>query len=210
MKNKKVLIIILLIIIVLITVLIFIVKNKELAQTFSNLVKHEVAEDLYSVVKVNECSVINDGNVDKLEDKSLLDLIFGQMNKDNLLKDKISLKDYQTSTKKILGDVKAPNVQDYVYNGYIYNLDNDVITREKYSCENKYVSKLYGYTNDNNKLELNVKIAYIKDNNVYNLDNNDIGEYNKDNLNNILDNGTLKTYNYKKINDKYVLESIKS
>ena len=193
MKNKKVLIIILLIIIVLITVLILIVKNKELAQTFSNLVKHEVAEDLYDAIAVNECSVINDGNVDKLEDKSLLDLIFGQMNKDNLLKDKISLKDYQTSTKKILGDVKAPNVQNYVYNGYIYNLDNDVITREKYSCENKYVSKLYGYTNDNNKLELNVKIAYIKDNNVYNLDNNDIGEYNKDNLNNILDNGTLKT-----------------
>ncbi len=210
MKNKKVIIIILLIIIVLITVLILIVKNKELAQTFSNLVKHEVAEDLYDAIAVNECSVINDGNVDKLEDKSLLDLIFGQMNKDNLLKDKISLKDYQTSTKKILGDVKAPNVQNYVYNGYIYNLDNDVITREKYSCENKYVSKLYGYTNDNNKLELNVKIAYIKDNNVYNLDNNDIGEYNKDNLNNILDNGTLKTYNYKKINDKYVLESIKS
>ena len=71
----------------------------------------------------------------------------------------------------------------------------------------KYVSKLYGYTyDDNENIVMQVKEGYIENNKVYDLDGTELGDYTEDTLNKLLDNGTLKIYNYTKENDDYTLE----
>ncbi len=71
----------------------------------------------------------------------------------------------------------------------------------------EYVSKLYGYSYDENEnIVMQVKEGYIENNKVYDLDGNELGEYTEDTLNTTLDNGTLKTYNYTKENNDYKLE----
>lgn len=75
------------------------------------------------------------------------------------------------------------------------------------NCDSrKYVSKLYGYTYDEeNNLEMQVKEGYVENNKVYDLDGKELGDYSEDTLNTTLDNGTLKTYNYTKSGDDYIL-----
>ena len=71
----------------------------------------------------------------------------------------------------------------------------------------EYVSKLYGYTyDDNENIVMQVKEGYIENNKVYNLEGTELGDYSEDTLNTVLDNGTLKNYNYTKENNDYKLE----
>ncbi len=212
MSKKKIIIIIIIALIILGIIIYFVNKNSnDLA--INSIVKHDVAEDLYKAVEPNECVNIDINekvSTQKMNDEVLLYLIFGQMNKDKLLTDNISLNDFNKSAKKILGDVKIPKqIKNYVYDGYVYNLNNDKITREKYNCgDKKYVSKLYGYTTNENQLILNIAVAYIQNGTVYNLDDELLGEYDEENLNEILDKGTMEVYTYTNTNGDYILESI--
>ena len=82
---------------------------------------------------------------------------------------------------------------------------------EKTECtencdERKYVSKLYGYSYDRDgNVQMDVMEGYTENNKVYNLDDEEIGDYSKDTLNDVLDKGTLKTYHYEKNSDNYKL-----
>lgn len=69
-------------------------------------------------------------------------------------------------------------------------------TECKENCDTKkYVSKLYGYTYDeNDNIQIDVKEGYIKNNKVYDLDDNLLGDYSEDSLNKTLEKGTLKSY----------------
>lgn len=76
------------------------------------------------------------------------------------------------------------------------------------SCDTReYVSKLYGYTYDDDKnIAMQVKEGYIENNKVYDLDGKEIGDYTEETVNDVLDNGTLKTYNYTKDGNDYILK----
>ena len=96
----------------------------------------------------------------------------------------------------------GPKVKHNVVN----ELYQDVETNKEEGTK-KYVSKLYGYSYDENEnIVMQVKEGYIENNKVYDLDGNELGEYTEDTLNTTLDNGTLKTYNYTKENNDYKLE----
>ena len=86
------------------------------------------------------------------------------------------------------------------------NLDKEGIAGK--NCEErKYISKLYGYSYDNDgNVQMNVMEGYTENNKVYDLDGKEIGKYSKDTLNEVLDKGTLKTYNYDKNGDNYKLQ----
>lgn len=72
--------------------------------------------------------------------------------------------------------------------------------------DKKYVSKLYGYTSDKDEnIIMNTKEGYIKDNFVYDLDDNLLGKYEEETLNKLLDQATTKTYKFNKDKDKYNL-----
>ena len=96
----------------------------------------------------------------------------------------------------------APHVKHSV----VDKLYKDIETNKEEDTK-KYVSKLYGYSYDENEnLEVQVKEGYIENNKIYDLTGKELGEYTEDSLNNVLDNGTLKTYNYTKSNDEYKLQ----
>ena len=69
------------------------------------------------------------------------------MKKDKILENEITKDDYIKSAEKILKNEDIPEAfEDYVYEGYAYELNRDQLTRKKVKCDSKkYVYKLYDY-----------------------------------------------------------------
>ena len=207
MKNKKLNIsnkkrIILLI--SLLVLIVIVLNNKEDKEKIK-IVDSKDAEKLYQTSD-NKCTDITDEN-----NSLILYLIFSELDKDNKLSDNISYDEYENAAKTILKTDDIPQtINNYLYDGYSYTLEENKITREKSKCEERYVSKIYGYSNDNNTLSLYISSGYIKNEKVYNLKGIEIGDYDKNKINKILDSGTIKIYNYKNENGSYILNSISS
>ncbi len=205
LNNKKKLIIFIGILIIIIIVVLIIVLNNQNKEEKIEIVNYKDAEKLYQTSD-NKCTDITDEN-----DSLLLYLIFSNMDKDNKLSDNISYEEYENTAKTILKTDDIPaKINNYLYDGYSYTLNNDEITREKSECEEKYVSKIYGYSNNNDTLSLYISSGYVKDRKVYNLSGDEIGDYDKDTINKILDDGTIKIYNYQNKNGNYILDNISS
>ena len=190
------------------------VINKTEEKTESITVKHETAEKLYKEQDGETCTEVNivshNAKASETDDKVLLYLIFGQMKKDKVLGNEITKDDYIKSAEKILKNEDIPEAfEDYVYEGYAYELNGDQLTRKKVECDSKkYVSKLYGYSNNEETLTLNVKAGYIENEMLYDLNGKEIGTYQEDELNEMLDQGTLQVYTYRAQNGDYQLESV--
>ena len=213
LKEKKkinVKIILSLIALLIIAIALFIAFLQK-AEEESGPVDHNIVENLYEDHADEKCTeVINikeNSDVSKVDDKVLLHLIFGQMKKDKVLADTISMDDYKISARKIMDEENIPTNIDYTFEGYKYTLDGDDIVRSKAKCEKNYVSKLYGYSGVNN-LVVDVMAGYVKDGKVYDLNDKEIGTYDEEEINNILDNGTMQVYNYEKANNNYKLVSV--
>ena len=192
------------IVLIAILILIIVLNNKEDKEKIK-IVDSKEAEKLYQTSD-NKCTDITDEN-----DSLILYLIFSKFDKDNKLSDNISYDEYEKTAQTILKTDDIPkNINNYLYDGYSYTLNNEEITREKTECEEKYVSKIYGYSNDNNTLSLYISSGYVKDGKVYNLNGDEIGDYDKDTINKTLDSGTIKIYNYKNENGSYILDNISS
>ena len=205
LNNKKKLIIFIGILIIIIIVVLIIVLNNQDKEEKIKIVNYKEAEKLYQESN-NKCTDIQDEN-----DSLLLYLIFSKLDKDNKLSDSISYDDYENTAKTILKTDDIPSkINNYLYDGYSYTLEDNKITRTKTECEEKYVSKIYGYSNDNNTLSLYISSGYVKEEKVYNLEGIEIGDYDKNTINKILDSGTIKIYNYKNEDGNYILDNIVS
>ena len=216
--NKKRVGIIIGIIVILLFVVGFVIYsfviNKTEEKTKSQTVKHDTAEKLYKEQDGETCTEVNivshNVKVSETDDKVLLYLIFGQMKKDKVLGKEMTKDDYMESAEKILKNEDIPEAFDhYVYEGYAYELSGEKLTREKTECDSKkYVSKLYGYSNNEETLTLNVKAGYIENETLYDLNGKEIGTYQEDELNEMLDQGTLQVYTYQTQDGDYQLESV--
>ena len=205
LNNKKKLIIFIGILIIIIIVVLIIVLNNQNKEEKIKIVNYKEAEKLYQESN-NKCTDIQDEN-----DSLLLYLIFSKLDKESKLSDSIPYDEYENIAKTILKTDDIPSkINNYLYDGYSYTLEENKITRTKTECEEKYVSKIYGYSNDNNTLSLYISSGYVKDGKVYNLEGIEIGDYDKNKINKILDSGTIKIYNYKNENGKYILDNISS
>ncbi|CCY46256.1 unknown [Firmicutes bacterium CAG:822] len=209
-KKINVKIILSLIALLIIVIALFIAFSQR-AEEESGPVDHNIVEGLYEDHADEKCTeVINikeNSDINNVDDKILLHLIFGQMKKDKVLTDTISMDDYRTSALKIMDEEYIPTNVNYIFEGYKYTLDGEGIKRSKANCEENYVSKLYGYSGVND-LEVDVMAGYVKDGKVYDLNGKEIGTYAEEEINDILDNGTMQVYNYKKVNDNYKLVSV--
>ena len=204
-SNKKIIILLISLLVIIVIFLLIIVFNNKEDKEKIKIVNYKEAEKLYQESN-NKCTDIQDEN-----DSLLLYLIFSKLDKESKLSDSISYDEYENTAKTILKTDDIPQtINNYLYDGYSYTLNNDEITREKSECEEKYVSKIYGYSNNNNTLSLYISSGYVKDGKVYNLNGDEIGDYDKDTINKILDSGTIKIYDYKNENGKYILDSINS
>ena len=203
-NKKRIILLVSLLVIIVISLLIIVFNNKEDKEKIE-IVNYKEAEKLYQESN-NKCTDIQDEN-----DRLLLYLIFSKLDKESKLSDSIPYDEYENIAKTILKTDDIPSkINNYLYDGYSYTLNDNEITREKTECEEKYVSKIYGYSNDNNTLSLYISSGYIKDGKVYNLEDIEIGNYDKDTINKILDSGTIKIYNYQNKNGSYILDSINS
>ena len=204
-NKKRIILLISLLVIIVISLLIVIVFNNKEDKEKIKIVNYKEAEKLYQESN-NKCTDIQDEN-----DSLLLYLIFSKLDKESKLSDSIPYDEYKNIAKTILKTDDIPkNINNYLYDGYSYTLEENKITREKTECTEKYVSKIYGYSNNNDILSLYISSGYIKDGKVYNLEDIEIGDYDKNKINKILDSGTIKIYNYKNENGSYILNSISS
>lgn len=177
--------------------------QKQEKKEISRLDYKEV-EKIYQNVTPDNCTDIIDN-----EEKTMLFLIFGQMKRDKILSESISQKTFELETKKILNSDTNINVSGYTYEGYTYTSNGSEITRQKADCSSKsYVSKLYGYSIDNDNLYLAITSGYVENGIVYDLSGNEIGEYNKQTLMKSLDKGTMTKYQYTNTNGSYKFEKI--
>ena len=202
-KRRKIIILLIsLLVIIVISLLIIVFNNKEDKEKIK-IVNYKEAEKLYQESN-NKCTDIQDEN-----DSLLLYLIFSKLDKESKLTNSIPYDEYENKAKTILKTDDIPyKINNYLYDGYSYTLNNNEITRTKTECTENYVSKIYGYSNDNNTLSLYISSGYVKDGKVYNLEGIEIGDYDKNKINKILDSGTIKIYNYKNENGKYILQNI--
>lgn len=103
-------------------------------------------------------------------------------------------------------DTKKSNKNEVVKYKEVYNLYNNIKNNNVDTSTRKYISKLYGYSNDNSEnIIMFTKEAYVENNIIYDLDGKVLGKYNSDTVNKVLDNATLKKYSYIKDSKKYKL-----
>ena len=164
-----------------------------------SILNHKKVEGLY-VKNDDLCTDVPSG-----ENINLF-IVFGQMKKDNVLADSIDMDTYKNEARKVVKDVTEDI--NYTYEGYKYTKSGNKIVRQKSDCENNYVSKLYGYSQGDDKLYLTITSGYVRDGKVYDINGKEIGEYSKDSLNKVLDNGTMKNYIYMRVGNDYKFEKI--
>ena len=148
-NKKKLTLFVGLLTIIIIVILIIVLLNNQDKEEKIEIVNYKDAEKLYQTSD-NKCTDITDEN-----DSLLLYLIFSKLDKDNKLSDNISYEEYENTAKTILKTDDIPSsINSYLYDGYSYTLEDNKITREKTECTEKYVSKIYGYSNDNDTLSI--------------------------------------------------------
>lgn len=109
-------------------------------------------------------------------------------------------------TISFLSDTKKDNKNKVVKYKVVYNLYNNIKDNNVDTSTRKYISKLYGYSNDNSgNIIMFTKEAYVENNIIYDLDGKVLGKYNSDTVNKVLDNATLKKYSYIKDSKEYKL-----
>lgn len=101
--------------------------------------------------------------------------------------------------------VKKKNIKHIKYK-VVDKLYTDM-EKTKPSKGKKYVSKLYGYSNDEKDvITMYTKEGYVLNNEVYDLNDKKIGTYDAKKINQILENGTTKTYKFTKESGKYKIK----
>ena len=147
---------------------------------YVNLVSISCSGDLYFDI-TEEDGYVEIKDIDK---KTLLDYTFGYMSKNALLDDGFNI----SVIENVVDDLFYENVNlrkllnNYSYDDYVYTLKDDKITRMKSECksDNQYVSQLFGYEYENNKLSIDVNFGYLKGNILYDLFDTKLGVYNGD------------------------------
>ncbi len=205
MKHKKRIVLGVVIILFIISfIMVWFVLSKKETVTYQDIKK------LYASIASDSCTsfpVVHNQTIDQMSDETILFLIFNQMKQDRVLTNQMTREDYLKSAKKIVSENNIPKTfSSFSFDGYEYQMNEDTITRKKVSCSlRQYVSKLYGYSSNDNQVEIDVRVGYIESENLYTLDGKLIGKVEDHTLNTLLDEATLQTYTYVMEQNQYSL-----
>lgn len=211
LKDKKKLILVVVVAILALIILAVLVHSIFFKPEKKVIVKHNTVDDLYKAVKNTSCTYVGNVTEEKLSENTILYVVFSKLNNEDELDDEISLKDFKKAAKTVIKDGKTIPLEfsNYEYDGYSYSSDGKKITRTKGTCGDKeYISKLFGYTHNNNELIVNIKVAYKKDGKLYNLNDEEIADYDKENENILMDSASSQIYTYTMEGNNYFLKSI--
>ncbi len=226
MNKKKIIIGISLLVIIGITGVVLLInnnKNKEPMvydyEKIQTVIPAEVL-NIYNTINIDNCNMaliweINSNEkitIKNMNKENIFNMVFKKLNIDNKLSDEFNYSDYTNALSNILGLENNYKIdfEDFNYNGYKYNISGNKILREESPCLNKinYISNLYGYSYNNDGLLVYVNVGIIKDNEIYDLFNKNLGKYNEEELKKILNKSQGYLYTYRKTNNNYYLESV--
>lgn len=182
----------------------------EIRELYSNIVEVSCDGDLY----FSDLADVNNIDVKNMNKQDLLNYVFSNLDKAELLSNEFASNLITTTANKLfLNDTKLlKEIKDYQYGDYIYNVKNSKIVRTKKECvsKNNYISNLYGYAWDKEKLSVDVNIGYLKEGILYDLDNKKMGAYdgNASKLFDLFDMNTYYRFNYVKDGNNIKLTSV--
>lgn len=211
MKKKNILIIVAIVIVIVLAGGLVWYFMREDAET---KVKHQQVENVYQGVESSKCTNIDyiteNKNSDDLSDESISYLLLNNLKKEKKLNDSISVKDLEDASKNVFGKVLLPEeMKAYLFDGYTYTLNEEEVTREKSECPTReYVSKLYGYSSNEEELEVDVRVGYVENDTLYDMNGKELGDYSSETVKELLDQSTLQVYRYARTNDSFHLTSV--
>ena len=214
------------ILLILLIVLIVVKNNKngEISYEAVEEVKLADIENLYKNVSDISCvgglsfdlKVGDDAlETDKLSKIGLLNYLFSYLDKNSLLSDEMSKNFIDEKTSELFYDKELSlfgELNDFQYNDYIYLVNGNTVKRLKKTCvsDTTYVSKLFGHTNNQEEVSMDVNIGKLVDGVLYDMTGKKLGTYSNDDLKlmDLFSGASYYRYNYVKVNDVYKLKSV--
>ena len=222
-KNRIITIVVGVLILILLLVIKFTNKNKnfslddtynvypeEVRDLYSNMINVSCGGDLHLHLKI-DAEKVELKNADK---DDLLNYMFSYLDKKGLLDNKISTTVIRNTEKELFYDKLGliNDIESFQYGDYVYTLKGGSVKRKKKQCQSDvaYVTHLYGFFWDDNKLSMDVNVGYLKDGLLYSLDNKKMGEYDGDvsKLSSIMGDVSYYRFNYLKVGNQYKLATI--
>ena len=186
------------------------VYPEEVRALYSNLVEVSCEGDLHLDIKIDEKAT----SVEKLSKETLLDYVFSNIDKNEGLSDEISKNVINARVKNLFSsnvDLDSA-IKNYQHGEYVYNLEGNMVKREKKECASdiKYVTFLYGYSWNKSVLSMDVNISYQKGDTLYDLNDKELGKYDGDvsKLFNLTKEVSYYRFNYIKSGSYYKLDSV--
>jgi len=183
---------------------------EEVRELYANMVSVSCYGDLhFNVVLDAEAT-----KVSELSKNNLIDYMLSYLDKNEKLTDEFEVKLLKDATSELFaGELDlTEQFTSYGYGDYTYTLENGMVTRKKQECtsDKQYITHLYGYSWNEKELSIDVNIGYLKDDVLYDLQDNKLGEYNGE-LSELADLFGPNSYyrlNYVKNDKRFKLNSV--
>lgn len=186
------------------------VYPEEVRNLYANMINVSCSGDLHLDITLDAGVV----SVRKMKDKNLLDYIFSYLEKNEKLADSFSIQVLEEAVNELLNENIdfSSKIKDYEYGGYVYDINNNVITRKFKECKSDkyYVSHLYGYSFNEKLLSVDINIGYLDDDILYDLADNKLGKYDGkiEKLGDLFGKNSYYRFNFVKVKDVYKLDSV--
>lgn len=187
------------------------VYPEDVRKMYTNVVDVSCTGDLFLNIDADKGIV----NIDKLDKKILMDVLFSYLDKNNLLSDKMSIEELEKYADKLFyTSLDVVNlINDYSYGDYTYSYDKEIVKRKSNKCNSdgrKYVSHLFGYSYNTEELSIDIDFGYLEDGILFDLNNNKLGQYdgNIETLGDMFNVSPHYRYNYVLDGKDYKLKSV--
>ena len=117
----------------------------------------------------------------ELDNEALTRYVLSYLENERQLKD-AKPSTIQSMAKNLFYKPKKLEIKNIEYKKEIYNEKKSELVKENATCNKdiKYVSSILGYTNDENHIVIDMNIGYVKDGDLYSLENIKLNKYDKE------------------------------
>lgn len=221
--NKTIIIVFIIILLLSFVIIIVRVNKNKLPFDKIESVKLEDVETLYKNINAVSCIDglylgIEEGKeikANELDNVVLLNYLFRFLERNELLDDKINESIITKNAEILFYGVNESifnDINNFQYGDYLYTIKKNQITRKKKECssDDVYVSRLFGYTNNEQELSMDVDIGKLVDGILYDMEGNKLGNYDGEEIKliGLFSGAPFYRYNYVKINGTYKLKSV--
>lgn len=138
-----------------------------------------------------------------------IQIILSKLDNESLLNESTNISLFNEYSLKMFNELVTLESNSIDFNGKSYLIDQEktTITDSTECASSKYISILFGYSYNEDELSVDVAIAEIKNDELYNIDGEYIGK-NDDKYQEVLRNSTIYRYGFKLNNNNYYLDNV--